>query len=57
MRFTKNMLTSMLTKLFVQAKELNLPRGNVISREELQEAIKDTIVKYNGIIFDVVSPI
>lgn len=51
------MLTSMLTKLFVQAKELNLPRGNVISREELQEAIKDTIVKYNGIIFDVVSPI
>ena len=40
-----------LTKLLTQVKELNFPRRNVMSREDLQKSIKDTITKYKEIIF------
>ena len=45
----KKMIT--LTKLLTQVKELNFPRRNVMSREDLQKSIKDTITKYKEIIF------
>ena len=40
------------TYLLELAKKLNIPRGNCIkTKEELEEAIKDTIKGYKEIIF------
>ena len=45
------------TILLQKAKELNTPRGNYIkTKQELEKAIKDIIVKYEEIIFGVDSP-
>ena len=46
-----------LKKLLSQAKYLNASQRNVISQEDLQKAINDTIMKYNEIIFGVDTPI
>ena len=46
-----------LTKLLSQAKYLNVSQWNVISQEDLQKAIKDTIMKYKEIIFGADTPI
>ena len=43
--------------LLEESKELNMTRRNVISKEYLQEAIKDTIIKYKEIILCVDIPI
>ena len=37
---------STLPKLSQEAKELNIPRRNLMSREDLQKAMKDTIIKH-----------
>ena len=37
---------STLPKLSQEAKELNLPGRNLISRKDLQKAMKDTIIKH-----------
>ena len=40
------------------AKKLNIPRRNCMkTKEELEEAIKDTITKYKEIIFGADSPV
>ena len=40
------------TSLLEHAKKLNIPRRNCMKiKEELEEAIKDTITKYKEIIF------
>ena len=40
------------TPLLEHAKKLNIPRRNCMkTKEELEEAIKDTITKYKEIIF------
>ena len=40
------------TSLLQLAKKLNIPRGNCTkAKEELEEAIKDTMTKYKQIIF------
>ena len=40
-----------------KAKELNIPRQNCMkSEEELEKAIKDTVIKYKEIIFGKDSP-
>ena len=39
------------TTLLEKAKELNIPRRNIMPREELEKTIKDTIIKYKEIIF------
>ena len=45
------------TSLLELAKKLNIPRRNCMkTKEELEEAIKDTITKYKEIIFGVDSP-
>ena len=45
------------TSLLELAKILNIPRQNYMkTKEELEEAIKDTITKYKEIIFGVDSP-
>ena len=45
------------TSLLEQAKNLNIPRRNRMkTKEELEEAIKDTITKYKDIIFGADSP-
>ena len=45
------------TSLLEQAKNLNIPRRNCMkTKEELEEAIKDTITKYKDIIFGADSP-
>ena len=39
------------------AKKLNIPRRNCMkTKEELEEAIKDTIISYKEIIFDSDTP-
>ena len=48
---------STLLKFLQVAKELNIPCRNLTSTEDLKEAIKDTIMKYKEIIFDVDSSI
>ena len=48
---------STLSKFLQVAKELNIPCQNLTSTEDLKEAIKDTIMKYKEIIFDVDSSI
>ena len=46
------------TSLLELAKKLNIPRRNCMkTKEELQEAIKDTTPKYKEIIFDPDSPV
>ena len=40
-----------LSKRLQERKEINIPSGNLISKEELEKAIKDNIVKYKEIIF------
>lgn len=40
-----------------EAKELNIPRRNLMSRENLQKATKDIIIKCKEIIFGVDSPV
>ena len=46
------------TLLLENAKKLNIPRRNCMkTKEELEEAIKDTITKYKEIIFVSDSPI
>ena len=40
------------------AKKLNIPRRNCMkTKEELEEAIKDTIIRYKEIIFDSDTPV
>ena len=46
-----------LTNFLLQVKDLNNPRWNLNSRKDLQKSIKDTIVKYEEIIFIVDTPI
>ena len=46
-----------LTKVLARAKKLNLLRQNFMSREDLQKAIKDTLIKYKEIIFCADTPI
>ena len=46
-----------LTNFLPQVKDLNNPRWNLNSRKDLQKSIKDTIVKYEEIIFIVDTPI
>ena len=43
--------------MLAQAKKLNILRQNVMSREDLQKAIKDTLIKYKEIIFCADTPI
>ena len=46
------------TSLLELAKKLNIPRRNCMkTKEELEEAIKDTITKYKEIIFGPDSPV
>ena len=46
------------TSLLELAKELNIPRRNCMkTKEELEEAIKDTIIRYKEIIFDSDTPV
>ena len=46
------------TSLLELAKKLNIPRRNCIkTKEELEEAIKDTIKEYKQIIFGLDSPV
>ena len=46
------------TSLLELAKRLNIPRRNCLgTKEQLKEAIKDTIKKYNKIIFGPYSPV
>ena len=40
-----------MAKFLTKVKELNFPRRNVMSREDLQKSIKDTITNYKEIIF------
>ena len=40
-----------------ETKELNIPRRNLISKEDRRKAIKNTIIKYKEIVFGVNSPI
>ena len=40
-------------EVFQEAKELNITRQNIMSREDLQKAIKGSIIKYKEIIFGV----
>ena len=46
-----------LTKLLAQARKLNVPCRNVITRDDLQKAIRDIIMEYKEIIFGVDPPI
>ena len=46
-----------MLNLLLKAKELNIPRQNLTSREDLQKSSKDTIVKYKEITFGVDSVI
>ena len=46
-----------LIKLLAQAKKLNASCRNVMSREDLQKFIKDTIIKYKETIFSVDAPV
>ena len=41
------------TKLSEKAKLLNIPRRNLISVEDHEKVIKDTIIKYKDVIFGV----
>lgn len=46
------------TNLLVKAEELNVPRQNCMkTKKELEKTIKETIIKYKGIIFGVKNPI
>ena len=46
------------TTLLQKAKELNMSRRNCMkTKQELEKAIKDTIIKYKDIIFSTDSPI
>ena len=45
-----------MSKLLKESKELNIPRRNLVSKDKLEKAIKDTIIRYKDIIFDVDSP-
>ena len=46
------------TALLEKAKELNIPRRNCMkTKQELEKAIKDTIIKYKEIIFGADIPI
>ena len=46
------------TSLFELAKKLNIPRRNYLkTKEELEEAIKDTIKRYKEIIFGSDTPV
>ena len=40
-----------MKKLHEKAKELNIPRRNLMKKEELVQAIKDTTLKYKELIF------
>ena len=45
------------TSLLERAKKLHIPRQNCMkTKEELEEAIKETITKYKEIIFDLDTP-
>ena len=48
---------SILSKLLQEAKDLNIPSRNLMSRVDLQKAIKDTFIKYKETIFGKDSPI
>ena len=46
------------TTLLQKAKELNKPRRNCMkTKQELEKAVKDTIIRYKEIIFGADSPI
>ena len=46
------------TILLEKAKESNIPRRNCMkTKQELEKAIKDTIIKYSEIIFEADNPI
>ena len=46
-----------LSKLLQQANELNIPHWNLMTKEDLQKAIKEIIVKYKEIVLGVNGPI
>ena len=46
------------TTLLQEGKELNIPRRNCVkTKQELEKAIKDTIIRYKEIVFGADSPI
>ena len=47
---------STLSKLLQAAEQLNIPHRNLMLRENLKKAVKDTIIRYKKTIFDVDSP-
>ena len=40
-----------MNKLLAEAKALNIPRGNSMKKDQLTQAIKDTVNRYKEIIF------
>ena len=40
-----------MNKLLEEAKALNIPRRNLMKKDQLQQAIKDTISRYKELIF------
>ena len=40
-----------MNKLIEEAKALNIPRRNLMKKDQLKEAIKDTVDRYKEIIF------
>ena len=40
-----------MNKLLKEAKALNIPRRNLMKKDQLQQAIKDTISRYKELIF------
>ena len=40
-----------MNKLVEEAKALNIPRRNLMKKDQLKQAIKDTVARYKEIIF------
>ena len=40
-----------MNKLLEKAKQLNIPRRNLMKKDEFEEAIRDTTLKYKELIF------
>ena len=40
-----------MNKLLEEAKALNIPRRNLMKKDELEQAIKDTILRYKELIY------
>ena len=46
-----------MNKLLEEAKALNIPRRNLMKKDQLKQAIKDTVDRYKEIIFGSGSPV